>query len=239
MEYLACGISVLKGLNASSLVTAPINKASINKAGFNFEGHTEFLSHVTAAKHVTMMLAGGPLKVSLVTRHVPIKNVPGRITREKVVKTIEDTHRALKYFFNIPRPRIGVAGLNPHAGEGGLLGGEEKAKILPAVRSARKRLKGDLVGPLPSDTLFYKAYRGRLDAVVCMYHDQGLIPLKMIAFDKGVNLTVGLPFIRTSPDHGTGFDIAGKGKADPSSMTEAIKLASRFSAKLSKKYNAY
>lgn len=226
MEYLLCGVSIVKSRKNSSLVTAPINKASINKAGFKFAGHTEFLSSVTKSKKVTMMLVGGTLRVSLVTRHVPLGEVAKCITRDKVIQTAENTHYALKKFFKIPRPKIGIAGLNPHAGEGSFLGREEKKIILPAVNSLRKKFKG-ILGPFPPDALFYKAYKGQFDGVVCMYHDQGLIPFKMVAFDRGVNLTIGLPFIRTSPDHGTAFDIAGKGKANPSSMIEAIKLAAR------------
>jgi len=175
-----------------------------------------------------MMLVGNSLRVSLVTRHIPLKDVPKRLTRGKIIQTTKNTHDALKKFFRIRRPKIAICGLNPHAGEGGVLGMEEKAIISPAVNYLRKKIKG-ISGPLPADTLFNKAYKGEFDAVVCMYHDQALIPLKMVAFEKGVNMTLGLPFIRTSPDHGTAFDIAGKGKADPSSMIEAIKLAARLS----------
>ena len=228
MEYISCAVSLLRNTKNSALVTSPISKAAANKAGYKFGGHTEFLSRLTDAKNVTMMLVGGNLRVSLVTRHLPLRDVAKCLTREKVIKTVENTHAALKNFFKIPFPKIGVASLNPHGGEKGLLGSEEKIKILPAVNYLRKRFTG-IIGPLPADTLFYKAYKGGLDAVCCMYHDQGLIPLKMVAFDKGVNLTLGLPFIRTSPDHGTAFDIAGKGKANPSSMIEAIKLAEKLS----------
>lgn len=227
LEYLSRGVTIVRGTRGASLVTAPINKASINKAGFRFAGHTEFLSRLTKSKKVTMMLAGGPLKVSLVTRHVALREVTKYLTKAKIIETVENTYLALKKFFRIPRPIIGVCGLNPHAGESGFLGAEEKSLISPALNYVRKKKRGIIIGPSPSDTLFYAAYRGKLDAVVCMYHDQGLIPLKMVAFDKGVNLTIGLPFIRTSPDHGTGFDIAGKGKADPSSMREAIRLAAK------------
>ena len=230
MEYLSRGVSIVKSTRNASLVTAPINKESMNRAGFKFPGHTEFLSHITKSKKVTMMLVGGALRVSLVTRHIPLGEVPRCITKAQIIQTAENTHYALKRFFRIPRPKIGIAGLNPHAGEGAILGREEKMIILPAVKYLRRKLRG-ILGPFAPDTLFYKAYKQELDGVVCMYHDQGLIPLKMVAFDKGVNLTIGLPFIRTSPDHGTGFDIAGKGKANPSSMIEAIKLASRLSCK--------
>ena len=228
MEYISCGLSIIKKIKGSSLVTAPISKEAINKAGFKFTGHTEFLSHATKEKNVTMMLLGGTLRVSLVTRHTPLKDVAKNLTKDKIIKTVQNTHYALKKLFRIQNPRIGVCALNPHAGEGGLLGKEEKTVIAPALNRLRKKIKL-IQGPSPADTLFYKGYKGGLDAIVCMYHDQGLIPLKMVAFDKGVNLTIGLPFIRTSPDHGTGFDIAGKGKANPASMIEAIKLATRLS----------
>lgn len=222
MQYLLCAAAVLRNVKNAFLVTGPINKESINKAGFKFHGHTEFLAAATKSKNVTMMLTGGPLRVSLATRHISLRDVPKSLTRDKIASTIANTLYALKSFFKIPHPKIGVCALNPHAGEGGLLGAEERNVISPAVRSFKNK---NIIGPLPADTLFHKAYHGEFDAVVSMYHDQGLIPLKMTAFEKGVNLTIGLPFIRTSPDHGTGFDIAGKGKADPSSMIEAMKLA--------------
>lgn len=226
MEYISCGALIAKSLKGAGLVTAPINKASIAKAGFNFAGHTEFLSHITKSKNVTMMLVGEPLRVSLVTRHLAIKNVAKSVTKEKIIRTLRNTDYALRKYFRIQSPKIGIAALNPHAGDGGILGGEEKSVIIPAVNYAKKKIKNSkLIGPLPADTLFHKAYKGKLHAVCCMYHDQALIPLKMVAFEKGVNLTIGLPFIRTSPDHGTGFDIAGRGRANPSSMIEAIKLA--------------
>ena len=228
MEYISCGLSIVKKIKGSSLVTAPISKEAINRAGFKFAGHTEFLSHATKEKNVTMMLLGDTLRVSLVTRHTPLKDVAKNLTKDKIIKTVQNTHYALKKLFRIQNPRIGVCALNPHAGEGGLLGKEEKTVIAPALNRLRKKIKL-IQGPSPADTLFYKGYKGRVDAIVCMYHDQGLIPLKMVAFDKGVNLTIGLSFIRTSPDHGTGFDIAGKGKANPASMIEAIKLATRLS----------
>ena len=223
MSYLALGTSIAWKMKNASLVTAPINKESINKAGFKFTGHTEFLSHVTKSKNVTMMLVGGDLRVSLVTRHIPLNQVAKSLTKDKIIKTAENTRHALKKFFKIPKPKIGVCALNPHAGDGTVLGREERAIIIPALRKLK------IKGPYPADTLFYRARRGEFDAVVCMYHDQALIPLKMTAFEKGVNLTVGLPFIRTSPDHGTAFDISGKGKADPASMIEAIKLAAKLS----------
>jgi len=172
------------------------------------------------------MLAGGPLKVILVTIHTSLRNVPELVTKEKVLKTIRLAKKACS-MLGISHPGIAVAGLNPHAGESGIFGDEETREIIPAIEAAK--VEGiSATGPFPPDTVFIKAYKGEVDIVVCMYHDQGLIPLKMIAFDKGVNVTIGLPIIRTSPDHGTAYDIAwsGKaGKADPSSMIEALKLA--------------
>ena len=183
------------------------------------------LAEMTGAKEYAMMLVGGPLKVILVTIHTALRNVSGLITKERVLKTIVLAQRACA-MLGIERPRIAVAGLNPHAGESGILGNEEEAEIMPAIREAAE--KGMSVeGLYPPDIVFHKAYKGELDMVICMYHDQGLIPLKMIAFEQGVNVTVGLPIIRTSPDHGTAYDIAWKGIADPSSMIEAIRLALR------------
>jgi len=228
VQYIVAGVALVKILKGASLVTAPISKAAINSAGFKFTGCTELLSCLTKSKNVTMMLVGDWLRVSLVTRHVPLRDVPKQLTREKIIRTAENTYHALETNFKIRKPHIAVSAVNPHAGESGLLGREEGTIIAPAVKYLRKKIKG-VSGPYPADTLFYKARKGAFDAVVCMYHDQALIPLKMAAFEKGVNLTLGLPFIRTSPDHGTGFDIAGKGKADPSSMIEAIKLAARLS----------
>jgi len=224
MEFLSRGLSIVKKIKGSSLVTAPISKVAINKAGYKYAGHTEFLSHALKSKDVTMMLIGDSLKVSLVTRHVPLKDVSKSLTKKGIIKTAKNTYYALNKLFRIPNPKIAIAGLNPHAGESGMLGTEEREVIIPAIRALKKKLKG-ISGPIPPDTLFHRARQKEFDAVVCMYHDQGLIPLKMIAFDRGVNLTVGLPFIRTSPDHGTAFDIAGKGIASPNSMIEAIKLA--------------
>ena len=200
----------------AGLVTGPIAKKDLAP----YPGQTELLAHIARTKKFAMMLVGGPLRVALVTIHVPLADVPKLITQKKIVETIELTREACRRF-GIRRPRIGVAGLNPHAGEGGLLGSEERRIIAPAVRRAQA------TGPLPADTLFYKAYRGEFDAVVAMYHDQGLAPLKMIAFDTGVNVTLGLPFVRTSPDHGTARDIAGKGIARPDSMIAAINRAAK------------
>lgn len=217
---------ILKKGKADALVTAPVNKEKINKSGICFQGHTEYLAKVTNTKIFAMMLCGGPLKVTTVTRHLPLKKVPGAITQEKIIEAVVLTDAALKSYFGIKKPGIGVCGLNPHCGEGGKIGREEQDAIIPAIKKIKRYIPG-VQGPISGDVIFYMACHGKLDAVISMYHDQGLGPLKMIAFEKGVNVTLGLPFIRTSPDHGTAYDIAGKGIADSSSMKEAIKLAVR------------
>lgn len=224
IEYLKTALSVIEANKQCALVTAPISKEAINKAGFHYSGHTEFLSKATKTSKFAMVLIGGPLRVALLTRHISIKDVPRSISQKNIIDVITLTHTFLAGYLNKKYPKIAVASLNPHGGEGGIFGDEEKKIILPAIIKAKKKYK-NVHGPLPSDAVFYDAYRGKVDGVLCMYHDQGLIPLKMIARDKGVNITLGLPFIRTSPDHGTAFNIAGKNAADPSSMTEAIKTA--------------
>ncbi len=212
-----------------ALVTAPVNKEAIIHAGHkNFVGQTEFLSGLAGTKRTAMMLLGHDdkgrwLRVALATIHISIKSIPKQLTAEKIELAIELAAQACKDL-GLPRAKIAVAGLNPHAGEGGEFGDEE-IKIITPVISALKKKKFDVTGPLSGDTVFYYALRGDFDAVVAMYHDQGLAPLKAVAFDTGVNWTLGLPFIRTSPDHGTAYDIAGKGIANPSSMIAAIRLA--------------
>ena len=208
------------------MVTGPINKEAINMAGCHYPGHTELLADLTHSQESGMMIIGGPLKIMFVTTHVAIKDLPSLLTQAKIEKGIRLAHRAMTSLFGVKKPRIGVAALNPHAGEQGLFGDEEARVILPAARVAQANgiLASD---PMPADTLFGKAARGDFDAIVALYHDQGLIPLKMVAFGSCVNLTVGLPIIRTSVDHGTAFDIVGKGIADPGSLIEAVKLAAR------------
>jgi 4-hydroxythreonine-4-phosphate dehydrogenase len=212
-----------------AMVTAPVNKEAIIRAGFKgFVGQTEFLSKLAGAKRTAMMLLGHDdknrwLRVALATIHISVKSIPKKLTAEKIRLAIELAAQACRDL-QLPCARIAVAGLNPHAGEGGEFGDEEIKTIAPTVAAMKK--KGfDVVGPLSGDTVFYYALRGDFDAVVAMYHDQGLAPLKAVAFDTGVNWTLGLPFIRTSPDHGTAYDIAGKGIANPSSMIAAIRLA--------------
>lgn len=208
----------------NAMVTAPISKEALWESGYKFQGHTEFLAHLTDAPRAVMMLVGEGLRVALVTTHTALKDVPSLITKADVLVTILITNTALADLMGMERPRIGVCALNPHAGEGGLFGDEESREIAPAIDQARDR-GVDCTGPFPADTLLHKAWKGEFDAVVAMYHDQGLVSLKLIAFETGVNVTLGLPIIRTSPDHGTAYDIAGKGIADPRSMKEAIKLA--------------
>ena len=218
---MATELALQKKIDA--IVTAPISKEALKLAGMKWPGHTEMLAELTDTKDYAMMLVGGPLRVILVTIHTSIKNVPDLINRQNVLRTIRLARKAC-YMLDIKNPRIAVAGLNPHAGETGLFGNEEITSIIPAIEDARA--EGiRCTGPYPPDTIFHKAYKGEIDLIVCMYHDQGLIPLKMIAFDKGVNMTVGLPIVRTSPDHGTAYDIAWKGIADSSSLAEAIRLA--------------
>jgi 4-hydroxythreonine-4-phosphate dehydrogenase len=223
VTYINKAVELALQKKVDGIVTAPISKEALKMAGFQWPGHTEMLADLTRTKDYAMMLIGGTLRVILVTIHTALKHVPELITKQKILKTIRLAKRACD-MLNIKNPVIAVAGLNPHAGEKGLFGDEEQKKIIPAVKEALKEGL-PVSGPYPPDTIFHKAYRGDVDIVVCMYHDQGLIPLKMIAFDKGVNVTIGLPFIRTSPDHGTAYDIAWKGIANPSSMIEAIKLA--------------
>ena len=212
------------------IVTAPINKEAINMAGCHFPGHTELLADLTKTQESGMMIVGGPLRIMFVTTHVAIKDLPSLLTQAKIEKAIRLAHLALKDLFGIKKPRVGVAALNPHAGEHGLFGDEEARVILPAARSAQAQgIRAS--DPLPADTLFGRAARGEYDGVVALYHDQGLIPLKLVAFGTCVNLTVGLPIIRTSVDHGTAFDIVGKGIADPGSLVEAIKLAATLAAR--------
>lgn len=224
---------VLAG-RASAVVTNPVAKNVLYRSGFAEPGHTEFLARLaeeaTGRKlHPVMMLWSRELAVVPVTIHLPLKDVVARLTPELIVETGRIVARDLSERFGLAHPRIAVAGLNPHAGEDGALGGEDRDIVAPAV--AQLRADGiDAIGPLPADTMFHAAARARYDAALCMYHDQALIPIKTLAFDHAVNVTLGLPFVRTSPDHGTAFDIAGTGKADPTSLVEALKLAARLAA---------
>jgi 4-hydroxythreonine-4-phosphate dehydrogenase len=211
----------------SAIATAPVNKLGFSRAGLHWKGHTDLLADLTHAPRVAMMFWSEPLKVVLATVHVPLAEVPRLLTRTLLGEIIDLTARELPRF-GIMRPRLALAGLNPHAGEEGLLGSEETQVLRPAVEDARGR--GIAIdGPFPGDTIFGRATRGEFDAVIACYHDQGLIPVKLVAFGRAVNVTLGLPIVRTSVDHGTAFDIAGKGIADPSSMIEAVLLAARLS----------
>jgi 4-hydroxythreonine-4-phosphate dehydrogenase len=208
----------------AGVVTAPINKAWVTRAGFPVSGHTELLKELTGAGDVRMMLAGRRLRVVLVTMHLALADVPKALDVDGVARTIRVAAEHLRRYHRVPEPRIAVAGLNPHAGEGGLFGREEGRIIAPAIARAR-RAGVDASGPHPADSLFHQAAHGTYDAVIAMYHDQGLIPLKLLHFHDAVNVTLGLPIVRTSPDHGTAYDIAGRGGADPGSMIEAVALA--------------
>ncbi len=223
-RYIETAVRLAHDGSIGGVVTAPINKAWVTRAGFPISGHTELLKELTGARAVRMMLAGSRLRVILVTMHVALGNVPKALSIREVAATITIAADHLRQYHRVADPRIAVAGLNPHAGEGGLFGREEERIIIPAI--ARARAAGvEASGPYPADSLFFRAVQGGFDAVIAMYHDQGLIPLKLLHFHDAVNVTLGLPIIRTSPDHGTAYDIAGTGKADPGSMIEAIALA--------------
>lgn len=208
-----------------AITTGPVSKGAIAGAGIPFQGHTEFFAGLAGTKNFVMMLVGERLRVALVTTHLPLNEVSKSLKEGKILSIVEITGRSLKEYFGFPNPRIAVAAFNPHGGEGGLFG-EEEGIISRAVDQARGR-DWIVSGPWPADSLFHRAAQGEYDAVVCMYHDQGLIPLKLLHFHSAVNVTLGLSFIRTSVDHGVAYDIAGKGIASPRSMEEAIKLASR------------
>ena len=222
---IARGVDLVRRGEAAALTTGPIHKkALIDGAGFRFPGHTEFLAHLAGVDRVVMMLACAELRVVPATIHIPLAQVPAALTAELLTDTIRLTHAGLRRDFGIAAPRIAVAGLNPHAGEGGAMGGEEIALIGPVLAALRAEGYA-LSGPHSADTMFHAAARAGYDAAVAMYHDQALIPIKTIDFAGGVNVTLGLPFIRTSPDHGTAFDIAGRGLADPASLIAALEMA--------------
>jgi 4-hydroxythreonine-4-phosphate dehydrogenase len=221
-EALKEAAELLENGGIAGVVTGPVSKEGLHNVGFPFPGQTEFFAARSGTDNYAMCLTGGPLTVGLVTIHVALRDVPRLLKKEEIVRT----GKLLARFVGRRRgraPRVAVAGLNPHAGEGGLFGNEENEVIAPAVEELAR--EGDFSGPHAPDTVFHRAIQGEFDAVLCMYHDQGLIPLKLLAFDSGVNVTLGLPFPRTSPDHGTGFDIAGTGRANHASMLAAIRLA--------------
>ena len=229
VDYITTAVRLIDDGELSGMVTCPIAKAALRQAGFNYPGHTEMLVELTGAGSHAMMMAGPSLKVCLVTIHVALAAVPTLLSADRIRTIISLTHQTLRHDFAIAQPRIAVAGLNPHAGEGGLFGDEEGRLIAPAIAAAQA--DGiDATGPFPPDTVFGRAVAGHYDAVVCMYHDQGLIPFKLLHFKDGVNLTCGLPIVRTSVDHGTAYDIAGMGQADCSSLAAAVDMAARISA---------
>ncbi|MDR9414842.1 MAG: 4-hydroxythreonine-4-phosphate dehydrogenase PdxA [Gracilimonas sp.] len=226
MKSIEAGIRLCMNNNAHALVTAPISKEAVNIAGYKIPGHTEFLASKTNTNEVLMMLVSGDLRVSLVTTHIPIRKVAQTISPELIEKKFQILAQSLKSDFGIERPKVAIFGLNPHAGDGGVIGLEEKNMITPLIQSLKKRYpEVEVNGPFPADGFFGQQLHKQYDAILAMYHDQGLAPFKLLSFGKGVNFTAGLPIIRTSPDHGTAFDIAGKGIANPSSFKEAYSLA--------------
>jgi len=224
VQYIEQAVQLILAGTFSAMVTCPISKASLNQAGYSFPGHTEMLAALTGSSHYVMMMAGSRLRVTLATIHCPLSSVPARLKRTELADLIRITHAALCHDFGIAVPRIAVAALNPHAGESGLFGREEETIIRPAIEDMRAR-GIEVQGPFPPDTIFHKAAAGLYDVVICMYHDQGLIPFKLLHFKDGVNVTLGLPIVRTSVDHGTAYDIAGKGIADPASLAAAVDMA--------------
>jgi 4-hydroxythreonine-4-phosphate dehydrogenase len=223
-RYVETGIRLALEGKINGLVTAPISKAMWHAAGRMYPGHTELLAALTQTPEVRMMLVGKRLRVILVTTHLALAQVPSALSSEKIFRTIVMTAAHLSRFHGIARPRLAVAGLNPHAGENGAFGDEEERIVTPAIVQARTAgLQAS--GPFPADSVFVRAVRGEFDGVICLYHDQGLIPFKLLSWEDGVNVTIGLPIVRTSPDHGTAFDIAGKGVADPRSLQAALTLA--------------
>ncbi|MGB3212772.1 MAG: 4-hydroxythreonine-4-phosphate dehydrogenase PdxA [Desulforhopalus sp.] len=227
-HYIEAGVKLAQQDFIQAMATCPISKSSLNDAGYHFPGHTEMLAHLTGTSSFAMMMAGDKLRVTLVTIHCPFRQVADILTSEAIYNMIQTTYQALVTDFDIDNPKIAVAGLNPHGGENNLFGVEEVQVIGPAVNRA-KNDNIDISGPYPPDTVFFKAANGAFDAVVCMYHDQGLIPFKLLHFDDGVNITLGLPIVRTSVDHGTAYDIAGKGRASSRSLGEAVKRAATIS----------
>ncbi|MDY0376064.1 MAG: 4-hydroxythreonine-4-phosphate dehydrogenase PdxA [Desulfobacterium sp.] len=224
INYITTGVDLAMAGEIEAIATCPITKTAMKLAGSPFHGHTELIADRTKTPKFAMMMAGDRLRVVLVTIHIPLCEVSRRLNRDEILTTISLTSTALKNQFGIHQPKIAVAGLNPHGGEDGMFGREEQDTITPAVEMAKAQ-GIDVSGPFPPDTLFFNTSNGKYDAVVCMYHDQGLIPFKMLHFSDGVNTTLGLPIIRTSVDHGTAYDIAWQGAADPSSLVSAIKMA--------------
>ncbi|MGB5685172.1 MAG: 4-hydroxythreonine-4-phosphate dehydrogenase PdxA [Candidatus Electrothrix sp.] len=227
-EYIRAAVRHTQSGDFAAMVTCPISKKALNNAGVHFPGHTEMLAHLTETTHYRMMLAGSRLRVVLVTIHEPLAKISELLTIAEIQDCIKMTAKSLRTDFSITAPKIAIAALNPHAGEQGMFGREEIEIIKPALdRYDQGDCKVEISGPWPPDTIFYKAANGEFDAVICMYHDQGLIPFKLLHFQDGVNVTLGLPIVRTSVDHGTAYDIAGQGKADPSSLKAAWRMAAQ------------
>ena len=229
-EYISWACDACIDGDAAGMVTAPINKQALQAAGADFPGHTELLADRCEVDQVVMMLAGERLRVCLVTTHCALREVPQRLTAQRILTTLRIASTSLQKQLGIKQPRLAVLALNPHAGEGGLFGDEETRHIVPAIAAARA--EGIVAsGPHSADTLFWFAVQGQYDAVICMYHDQGLIPLKLLHFDDGVNVTLGLPIVRTSVDHGTAYDLAGTGQASSASLIAAVKMAAEMAEK--------
>ena len=226
--YIEAAVELCAAGNIDAIATAPINKRALFLGGYSFPGHTEFLAHLTGAEEYAMAFVAANLRIVLLSTHVPLSEAIRMVERDRVVKVINLTHRELQRW-GIERPRLAVAALNPHGAEGGLFGVEEASEIMPAIELASRNDDINVQGPFSADTVFLRASRGEFDAVVACYHDQAMIPVKCLSFGEAVNVTLGLPFIRTSVDHGTAFDIAGKGLAEHSSMVAAIKLAAELS----------
>ncbi len=228
VKYIVEAVRQVKNQELDAITTCPINKKAMNEAGYSFPGHTELLAHLTGASSVAMMFLGSKWRIVLATIHLPLKDVSRWISKDRILSILRLTGEGMKKHFGIPHPKIAVLGLNPHCGEDGLLGEEEKKEIFPAIAEA-KLLGMEVEGPFPADSFFNMSGRHTFDAVVAMYHDQGLIPIKMLDFKEAVNFTLGLPFIRTSVDHGTAYDIAGKGLADPANLVKAVLTAANLS----------
>lgn len=228
LQYLEAAVELLRSGEIDTLVTAPVCKESISELGVPFHGHTEFLAAHFKIRDYEMMFVAPEIKTIIATRHIPVAAIPRAISKKNIFWTISMADRSLRELFGIQRPHLAICGLNPHAGEGGTIGKEEIQTIIPAIRQAQKA-GIRITGPLAADTLFVPGHAKPYDLIIAIYHDQGLAPVKALYFDRLVNLTVGLPFIRTSPAHGTAFDIAGKNEANPSSMREAICLAAKLS----------
>jgi len=229
VEYVEKAVALALSGRIDAMATAPINKEAVNRAGYSYPGHTEMLSHLTNCEEYAMMLASGTLRVVHLSTHMSLVEACGRVKRQNIIKTLYITHRSMQSL-GFSSPRIAVAGMNPHAGEGGLFGKEEILEISPAIMEARTR-GINVSGPYPPDSIFLRASKGEFDVVLAMYHDQGHIAVKMLGLEEGVNVTIGLPVIRTSVDHGTAYDIAGKGLADPQSMKKAIIVAAEMASR--------